>query len=277
MARDVFISYSHEDQAIADKVVASLESAGMRCWISSRDELPGKSWREALERGLDESKVVVFILSTSSDQSKACARELAMADEKGMPIIPLRVEDISPTGNLQYLLVDQHRLDAITRPIDKYLTKLVNNTHELVQSLLHDDPHAKSTIEAPVESAKGADGLSIAAHETGCDHVQIWMERAAEACEFELYDDAVTYYDKILDVSPSDASVLNAKAVALMNEGRYQTALQCCESATQYQPDFADAWKNTGKCLEKLNRPDDPLSAMKRRSTSSRSIQRARR
>jgi tetratricopeptide (TPR) repeat protein len=260
MSRDVFISYSHEDQAIADKVVASLENSNMRCWISSRDEIPGENWREALARGLDESKVVVFILSTSSDQSKACARELSIADEKGIPIIPLRVEDISPTGNLKYLLVDQHRLDAITRPIDKYLNELVSNTHELVQSLLREDPGTQNIINAAVESATDANGLGAEAQETDSDRVKIWIEKAAEACEFELYDDAVTYYDKILGVNPNDASVLNAKALTLMNGSRYQEALECCERAAQYQPDLIDAWKNMGRCLQKLDRPDEALN-----------------
>jgi len=58
MSRDIFISYSHADQTIANKVCQRLEEAGFSCWISSRDELPGEQWAEMIARGVDESKIV---------------------------------------------------------------------------------------------------------------------------------------------------------------------------------------------------------------------------
>ena len=37
----VFISYATPDRAAADRVCAALESAGIPCWIATRDIEPG--------------------------------------------------------------------------------------------------------------------------------------------------------------------------------------------------------------------------------------------
>jgi hypothetical protein len=36
-ARDVFVSYTSQDAAIADAVVENLERQGIKCWIAPRD------------------------------------------------------------------------------------------------------------------------------------------------------------------------------------------------------------------------------------------------
>jgi TIR domain len=38
---DAFISYSANDKVIADAACATLERAGIRCWIAPRDVVPG--------------------------------------------------------------------------------------------------------------------------------------------------------------------------------------------------------------------------------------------
>ncbi len=43
MEHDVFISYAHEDKAIADAICAKLEENKIRCWIAPRDITPGKN------------------------------------------------------------------------------------------------------------------------------------------------------------------------------------------------------------------------------------------
>jgi len=41
MSHDIFISYSSKDKPIADGICASLETAGIRCWIAPRDIAAG--------------------------------------------------------------------------------------------------------------------------------------------------------------------------------------------------------------------------------------------
>jgi hypothetical protein len=48
MEFDVFISYPHQDKATADAACATLEAAGVRCWIAPRDVTPGMDWSECI-------------------------------------------------------------------------------------------------------------------------------------------------------------------------------------------------------------------------------------
>ncbi|MGZ4861360.1 MAG: toll/interleukin-1 receptor domain-containing protein, partial [Halobacteriota archaeon] len=137
MPRDVFISYSYDDKAAADKVCETLEAADIACWIAPRDELPGETWASKIVRAIDECRVMVLVFSSSSNRSKDCAKEVAIAtsDDKQMPIIPLRIDQTYPTGDLRYYLAGMHRLDALPPPIENHLGRLVTDVSNLLHSL----------------------------------------------------------------------------------------------------------------------------------------------
>jgi len=172
MPRDVFISYQHNDLAIAKEVCDTLEAANISCWISARDARPGENWMAALVKGLDESKIVVFVFSANSDKSDACKNELALSHDRQIPIIPLRVENITPTGDLEYLLARIQRLDTLSRPIGEHLEALV----EAVRSLLASFPDEGSSVqiikETIVESKQHLDDLRAFQAEQ-CRHLDI--------------------------------------------------------------------------------------------------------
>jgi hypothetical protein len=151
MPRDVFICYSHEDQAIADTVCETLEVAQIKCWISSRDELPGEQWAQMIVRGMDESKIVVFILSAHSNNSAACARELALAHDKNKIIIPFQINDVVLSGELQYHLAGRQRIDAFTPPIERHLNKLVDAVSELLRKSLGEGAPVTPAVPSPEE------------------------------------------------------------------------------------------------------------------------------
>jgi hypothetical protein len=65
--RDVCIIYAQEDQAIADKMCGKLEAAHPRAG-SSRHELSGEDWAEAIAPGVHENKTIAFILSGASNE-----------------------------------------------------------------------------------------------------------------------------------------------------------------------------------------------------------------
>jgi hypothetical protein len=126
MAHDVFISYSSSDKSAADAVVAGLEQKGIRCWVAPRDLTPGISWGQGIADAIEASKVMVVILSQNSNQSRQVAREVERAISKEVTIIPLRIENIDPTGAIAYFLASEHWLDAITPPLERHIDKLGN-------------------------------------------------------------------------------------------------------------------------------------------------------
>jgi hypothetical protein len=124
MAHDVFISYSNKDKPVADAVVASLESTGIRCWFAPRDVTPGTSWGQAIVHAIEASRIMVIILSENSNQSRQVVREVERAVADEVIIIPFRIENITPTGAMAYFLSSEHWLDALTPPLEKHIKKL---------------------------------------------------------------------------------------------------------------------------------------------------------
>ena len=97
MALDAFISYSSKDKTAADAACAVLERAGIRCWIAPRDIRPGQEYGHSIIEAIDQCRVMVLIFSANANDSRQTHREIERAVSKGIPIIPLRIEEVVPT------------------------------------------------------------------------------------------------------------------------------------------------------------------------------------
>lgn len=135
MSHDVFISYSSLDKAAANAACAALESAGIRCWIAPRDIIPGREWGDAIIEAINGSHVLVLIFSADANASPQIRREVERAVHKGIPIIPLRIEDIIPTHALEYFIGTVHWLDALTPPLESHLRRLTESVKALLQTI----------------------------------------------------------------------------------------------------------------------------------------------
>src|SRR5205823_13995229 len=104
MGHDVFISCASADKSIADKVCAALEARQVRCWIAPRDVLAGVPYGEAIIGAIAASRILVLVFSSQANQSQQVMREVEGAVNKGLTIIPLRIENVAPSGSLEYFL-----------------------------------------------------------------------------------------------------------------------------------------------------------------------------
>ena len=150
MGFDTFISYSSQDKTAADAVCAVLEQAGIRCWIAPRDIRPGGEYGGAIIEAIDQCRVMVLIFSSSANNSRQIHREIERAVSKGVPIIPVRIEEAVPTKSMEYFLGAIHWLDALTPPLEHHLQRLA----ETVKALLQVDTTVPST--PPQENGRQA-------------------------------------------------------------------------------------------------------------------------
>ena len=125
MAHDVFISYSSKDKPIADAVCANLEAAGLRCWIAPRDIAPGEDWPTAIAEAIPQSRVMVLVFSANSNASDDVGRELILASNNKLVIIPFKIENVEPVPGKQYYLARTHWLDAMNPPTQGQIDVLV--------------------------------------------------------------------------------------------------------------------------------------------------------
>lgn len=136
MSHDAFISHSSQDKATADAICAALEAEKIRCWIAPRDIQPGKVWSEALIDAISSSRVMVVVFSGSANQSPQVMREVERAVSKGVPVVPLRIEDVTPSKSLEYFLSTPHWLDALTPPLENHISKLTKSVKALLSAPL---------------------------------------------------------------------------------------------------------------------------------------------
>jgi hypothetical protein len=124
MAHDVFISHSAQNREVADSVCAALEKAAIRCWVAPRDVHPGRSFPGEITRAIQQSKVMLMIFSSHSNNSEQVLREIQLATDSHLPIIRFRIEDVALTDDLKYFLSTPHWLDALTPPLSKHIERL---------------------------------------------------------------------------------------------------------------------------------------------------------
>ena len=108
----VFVSHSHDDRAVAGRLVHRLEGHGIKCWIAPRDIRPGEDWAAALAEAVETASALVFLLSATSAESSHCAKELDLAQGAGVAQVPVRLDVTLLSGGMKYRLSGRHWLDS---------------------------------------------------------------------------------------------------------------------------------------------------------------------
>ena len=103
-SRDVFVSYASHDLAVAQKACAALESAGFLCWIAPRNVVPGTIYADGIVHAIDESSILVLILSEQAVASAHVGREIERAVSKRHPVVALRIDAAPLTPAFEYFL-----------------------------------------------------------------------------------------------------------------------------------------------------------------------------
>ena len=181
MNYDVFISYCSENRKIADALVHHLEAKEIRCWIDHRDLLPGFSWREGIIEALEGSPGIAMVLlfSSASNKSRQVIKEISMADEENILVIPVRIENILPEGAIKLELQGRHWLDAFEGKEDR-----IEKAAERIKQTLtrysekrspKQDSVPKSKASRPVEKE-----LTPAAHDAKAPVSKVSAGTAAE-------------------------------------------------------------------------------------------------
>ena len=133
MSFDVFISYAHQDKPIAYAACAIVEKTGIRCWIAPRDIAPGEEYAAALSEALESCKAFVLIFSGRANESPHIKREVERAVSRGVPLIPVRIEDIEPNAALKFFVSSVHWLDAMSPPMEQHFERLARTLQAILE------------------------------------------------------------------------------------------------------------------------------------------------
>jgi len=140
--RPVFISYASNDAAVAQKVCSALETAGFPCWMAPRDVVPGMLYADGIVRAINESTLLVLILSESAVASAHVGKELERASSKRHPIIAQRIDAAPLTPAFEYFLSESQWIDIGSGGTDAAIGSLLGAVR---QHLLPGTPTAPAS------------------------------------------------------------------------------------------------------------------------------------
>jgi hypothetical protein len=103
MSRHAFVSYSRNDSAYVAQLVAWLDKKGVPIW-SDAGIVYGSRWPAVVRDAVDGAGAVVVVMSPAAESSEWVDRELARAELKGLPVLPLLLagDPFFRLGSTQY-------------------------------------------------------------------------------------------------------------------------------------------------------------------------------
>jgi len=111
MSANIFISFAGQDLKVAFTLCKALESRGFKCWISSRDILPGENFQVAIVRAIRTAKMMLLVFTGNSNNSEEMTKELALASQHKLIVVPLRIEDVAPNDAFAYEFATRQWID----------------------------------------------------------------------------------------------------------------------------------------------------------------------
>lgn len=108
--RKVFLSYSRIDTEVAEQVVSELEAQGFVVWIDRVGIAFGDEWPKKIADGINDSDVVLMLITQSSIQSAYCSREIIYALKKSKPLVALHVDQVPLPDEIDLMLGNIQRI-----------------------------------------------------------------------------------------------------------------------------------------------------------------------
>lgn len=131
MPREVFISFASKDRETVERIMHGLEARNVSCWMSTRDIPPGADFQEAIINALEQAKVMLLVFSTNANNSSEVKKEVVLASEYKIPLVPVRIENVLPSGAFRYQLTTRNYLDLF-QDWDTNLARLTEQLAHLV-------------------------------------------------------------------------------------------------------------------------------------------------
>jgi len=111
MSASIFISHAGQDLKVANTLCRALEGRGFKCWISGRDILPGENFQVAIVRAIRAARIMLLVFTGNSNNSEEMTKELALASQHRLIVIPLRIEDVTPNEAFSYEFATRQWID----------------------------------------------------------------------------------------------------------------------------------------------------------------------
>lgn len=104
---EIFISYSRKDKDKVHAIVSDIEkTVGKKCWIDLQGIDSAEQFDDVIVEALSQAKVMLFIMSQNSMNSKFVKKEISFALNKGIRLVPVMIDNAEWTDWFIYQFGD---------------------------------------------------------------------------------------------------------------------------------------------------------------------------
>jgi hypothetical protein len=145
MTASIFISYASKDRAAAHTICDALEHRGFDCWIADRDIGPGENFQVSIVHAIRSAKVMILVFSANAANSEEIKKEVVLAGQSRLVVIPVRVEDVTPDEAFAYEMATRQWIDLFG-DWEQSVQRLVRQ----LETVIHVKPDLKVAADTPV-------------------------------------------------------------------------------------------------------------------------------
>jgi TIR domain len=139
MDPQIFITYSSKDQKVSQTICTALENRGLACWISSRNVKPGQNFQEQIVKAIRAAKIMVLVFTANANNSNEIKKELALASQNNLVVIPVRIEDVTPNEAFAYEFATRQWIDLFDN-WENSIARLVDQIAYAIEEHASGDP-----------------------------------------------------------------------------------------------------------------------------------------
>jgi EipB-like/TIR domain len=167
MDSPVFVSFASKDRKVATSLCDALENRGIGCWISSRNIRPGDNFQVAIVRAIRAAKVMVLVFSGNSNNSDEVKKELVLAGQSRLVVIPVRVEDVAPSEAFAYEFATRQWIDLFG-DWELSIRQLADQIEAVVESSPAKPPPSEEEppVRAPPAASLPVTAIAVSAQRT---------------------------------------------------------------------------------------------------------------
>lgn len=109
--RRVFISYSRKDKTEVLTICKNLQARGIDVWIDLEGKYHGQNFKNVIVEAIENSSIVLFFSSESSNASYYVQQEVALAVSQRKHIIPILLDNAKFANSIQFDLCNIDWID----------------------------------------------------------------------------------------------------------------------------------------------------------------------
>lgn len=145
--KEVFVSYTTADKAVADSIVTYLENHGIDCFIAPRDIEGGVNYAKRLVKALTDCLLVILVSSERINNSDHVLNEVEIMIDKKIPVLPVFIEEFELNDELRYYIGRKQRIMAVDNEFSTYLPVILSSVEDLLPKKEKPAP-VTETVEA---------------------------------------------------------------------------------------------------------------------------------